>query len=338
MQSGFRANDQSLAGLWAKKYLENLDDSAEGERSPKLSERAKTSERLLSRLRFCSSRAWTQTEKFLFKELKKHRLDPSHVDPWRIAEDSHQLFEKACESYQNYIKPEQFSVIISSHCGLLRKHHTALDPRFLGFLSMQFHYTGSFLLEELTQLERVFLADYFKVMDDHLYMPLQRAYDAAAQHAYHDPALMAVRQLLPISTRIAEYIRAHVAEQNPSYHSHTGSLSHPTVRVSSTRDIEMFQIYLCLCVLEGSITAVQQELFPLCIMLYPPLNVQWKLVRQLVMLLTQEIRQRLDPANYAVFAPYLASLQSMFSTDVLPDSPVSLEHNPVTGHLMDVSV
>jgi hypothetical protein len=42
----------------------------------------------------------------------------------------------------------------------------------------------------------------------------------------------------------------------------------------------MFQVYLWVCVLEDTISSGQQELFPLCVMLYPRLNVRWELVQQ----------------------------------------------------------
>lgn len=339
MQPGFNSTPhQSLAGLWAKKYIENLRDPVESEeRSAVVGDRIRIATKLRDRLRFCSSQAWTKTETLLAKEISRHRINPNDINPWRIAEDSHQLFEKACENYQNNVTPEKFSVIISPQCGQVRQRHTTVDPRLLGFLSMQFHFTGKFLLEELTTVEQIFIADYFKVMDDHLYMPLQRAYDAAAQYSYNAPSLQAVRQLLPLSTRIAEFITAHVAEHNPTYRTHSGYLSNPTIKTSSIRDIEMFQIYLCLCVLEGSMTSVQEELFPLCVMLYPPLNVGWSLVRQLVEGLNQEFQQRLTPDNYNTFSPYLTALKSMFSVNVFPEKDKDLPHSLGHKSLVDLS-
>ncbi|MEO1145601.1 MAG: hypothetical protein AAFY26_08385 [Cyanobacteria bacterium J06638_22] len=322
MQSSFNStNENLLANLWAKKYLKQLASNEEtSHRSLPLSDRHQIAKRLMERLRFSSSQAWTKTEALLVKELPKHRLDINSINPWKISEDSHKLFEQACESYQRQMTPEQFSVIISPQCGQLRQQHTTMDPRLQGFLSMQFHYTGKFLLEELPPVERVLVADYFKVMDDHLYMPLQRLYDAAAQLPYQAQALVATRELLPLSTQIAEFICAQVAESNPTYRCNSGRLNAPEVRTSSIRDIEMFQIYLCLCVLENNIASIQQELFPLCVMLYPPLNVRWSLVRQLVTGLTHELQTRLTPASFSVFIPYLHSLHGLFSEEVFPET------------------
>ncbi|WP_292864175.1 hypothetical protein [Nostoc sp. LPT] len=71
--------------------------------------------------------------------------------------------------------------------------------------------------------------------------------------------------------------------------------------------------------MENNISAIQQELFPLCVMLYPRLKVRWELVRQLIHLLGTEIRSRLEP-QHAYFLAYYESLQAMFSPQVLPDS------------------
>ena len=104
------------------------------------------------------------------------------------------------------------------------------------------------------------------------------------------------------------------------YQCHSGVLGSSQVQISSLRDIEMFQVYLCLCVLEKSVTAIQQELFPLCVMLYPPLKVSWGLVRTLLRLLHQEMHNHLDEQYVRVFEPYLRALAEMFGDDVLPEA------------------
>ncbi|KAM3100687.1 hypothetical protein ACKFKG_00385 [Phormidesmis sp. 146-35] len=82
----------------------------------------------------------------------------------------------------------------------------------------------------------------------------------------------------------------------------------------------MFQVYLWVCVLENNISAIQQELFPLCVMLYPRLKVRWELVRQLIHLLGAEVRSYLEPSQAKYYAPYYQALWSMFSPEIFPDS------------------
>jgi hypothetical protein len=78
----------------------------------------------------------------------------------------------------------------------------------------------------------------------------------------------------------------------------------------------MFQVYLCLCVLEDSLQSVQNELFPLCAMLYPRLQVSWRLVQEMLQAIGWEMHDRLTPHEVAVFLPYLGALTEMFSNEV----------------------
>jgi hypothetical protein len=226
------------------------------------------------------------------------------------------LYKKALEIYTEQVAPSQLATAISANVGAMRRKYTKDDPRVIGFVNMQFHYTSLLLLEPLSSIERSLVGAYFKVIDDHLYMPLQRAYAAAAKHDYDSDALSAVQQLLPNSTQIAKKIFQKIVEIYPNYRSYTGFLSDSVVKTSSIRDVEMFQVYLWVCALEGDISAIQQELFPLCVMLYPTLKVQWELIRQMLHLLGQEIRSSLTPKLANTLMPYFQVMWQMFSPEV----------------------
>jgi hypothetical protein len=103
----------------------------------------------------------------------------------------------------------------------------------------------------------------------------------------------------------------------PKYETMSGKLTDEVVRTSSIRDVEMFQVYLWVCALEGNISAIQKELFPLCVMLYPTLKVQWELVRQMLHLLRFEIQDHLTTEQANILMPYFQVLSSMFSSEVL---------------------
>ncbi|BAZ51408.1 hypothetical protein NIES4103_40570 [Nostoc sp. NIES-4103] len=346
---------ECLAQQWAKKYLQNLQvDTSDKESydTLNLSEivskqgRERTAQKIMGSLRSVSAIAWNKTEALLSAELKRHRIDPSMIDPWEIAADSFKIYqkaldvytqqaalrplsfvmklankdnlldEKALEVYTEQAAPNQLVRVIGADIGAMRKKYTNVDPRVIGFVNMQFHYTSQLLTQPLESVERSLVGAYFKVIDDHLYMPLQRAYDAAANHDYNSTVLSAVRQLLLVSTEIAKNICQSVIEHYPNYHSISGNLSDSVVKISSIRDVEMFQVYLWVCALEGNIFAVQQELFPLCVMLYPPLKVQWELIRHMLNLLGQEINTRLTPLQANTLMPYFQSLCQMFSPEV----------------------
>lgn len=346
---------QSLALQWAKKYLQNLDCDIHKEDTLDNSSlgqivsqegRQKTSQMMMSSLRTISHQSWSKVEMLLSFEAKRHKIDPGLINPWEITADSFKIYEKtlevytkqaplrqlstvmrlarqgeplyqkALEIYTEQVAPSQLATVIGLNVGTLRKKYTSQDPRVIGFVSMQFHYTSQMLLKELSELERLVLSAYFKVIDDHLYMPLQRLYEAAAKHDYDSPALASVQNLLPVSTEIARKITQRIIEIYPKYRCSTGLLNDHLVRTSSIRDVEMFQVYLWLATLEGSVAAIQRELFPLCVMLYPTFNVQWELIRQMLHLLGQEIQQRLPPQQVETVMPYYQVLWHMFSPEV----------------------
>lgn len=319
---GDRADSiQSLSEAWAKKYVQEL---AEQDSALEMLSHSRVltaaAQQLRQVLRSTSAQAWARTEALLAQEVVRHQIDLSLIDPWDIARDAHQIYEKALTAFAEQLTPAQFSILVSADLGRIRQKYTSDDPRVIGFISMQFHYCGEMLLKSLAQPQQGVLSQYFKVIDDHLYMPLQRAYRAAAAHDYNSPALQAVRQILPLSSHIARNIVSQVIVLYPTYRCHSGLLREATVQVSSIRDVEMFQVYLWVCVLENSISAIQQELFPLCVMLYPRLKVRWELVRQLIHLLGVEIRSYLEPQKSAYYTPYYQALWAMFSPQVFPDS------------------
>lgn len=312
---------QSLSEAWARKYVQKLADQDKAlEVLSGSHATAAAAQQLMHVLRSTSAQAWTKTEALLAQEIVRHQIDLSLIDPWEIAKDAHRIYEKALAAFAGQMLPARFAVMIAPELGKIRQKHSAIDPRVIGFISMQFHYTGQMLLGLLPSPQRLVLSDYFKVIDDHLYMPLQRAFRAAAEQDFNSPALQVVQQLLPLSSIIARAIVTRVTQMYPGYRCHTGLLKEPVVQISSLRDVEMFQVYLWVCVLENNISAIQQELFPLCVMLYPRLKVRWELVRQLIHFLGVEVRAIVEPEQAKFYIPYYQSLWAMFSPQVFPDS------------------
>lgn len=316
---------QSLAKLWAKKYVQNLENNGDhqeqqgwGLASEK--QRAFTAEKLMYSLRYTSLQSWQKTEFLIGKEIQRHQINPRLIDPWQISEDAFTIYEKTLETYAKMLPPQYLARIVGPSVGRIRKKYTGADPRAIGFVALQFHYTGQMMLSELSEWEQNCLLDYFKVIDDHLYMPLHRAYDAAALQDYDSPMLTVVQKLLPHSTEIARNICQRVIDLYPRYFTYSGLLGSAVVKTSSIRDVEMFQVYLWVCVLENSISAIQQELFPLCVMLYPALKVHWELVRQMINLMGKEFSLRVGEEQQELFTPYFEALREMFSPEVFPES------------------
>jgi hypothetical protein len=320
-----KSNLYSLASVWARRYVTAvsvdpqetdptivpLDDTFFSEFGSQ-----QTAAKLQGLIRQASAQAWGQTEALLGGELQRHGIAPELINPWAIASDSHKLFEQAIAAYGEGISARQMSLLVGHDCGQLRSKSMQADSRLIGFVSMQCHYTGQALLAVLTDRERELFVPYLKVIDDHLYMPLREAYQAAAQHDSTSEKLRAVQHLLAVSSKIARKVYKRVNGQNAGYQSHSGALSSEAIRTSSLRDIEMFQLYVCVCLLEGNVRSVQEQLFPLCVMLYPRLHVSWQLVQEMLAALGWEMHKRLLPGDMMQFLPYLRTLSHMFSEDV----------------------
>ena len=322
--ANFPSNSADLSISFAQKYLQRV----KGKVSPEVviddrflqRRRGGTAEKLLTSLRSVSAKSWNKTENLLAEEILMHGIDVSLIDPWQISGGIHQVYKHAIEAYAAQQAPHSLVNQVSPILGETRKQVTAIDPRAIGFVAMQYHYTGTQLMDLLPVTERAAFGSYVKILDDHLYMPLQRAYRAAAYHPENSLALQAVQKLMPAVDEIATRIVDRVIQIYPRYVCHSGLLSDPNIRTSSIRDVEMFQVYMWVCLLEKNLEALQNELFPLCVMIYPRLNVSWELVRQMVGLLRQEVRRclPLEQANYC--EPYYDILTRMFSLEVFPNA------------------
>jgi hypothetical protein len=245
------------------------------------------------------------------------------INPWEISQDAFNVYEKVLGFYLDNTAHTRLPASIGADIAKLRKKYTAKDPRTIAFVSMQFHYTACLLKGHLSPLEMSLLEGCFKVIDDHLYMPLHRAYAAAGKYPVESPKLVAAQKVLKFSSTIADKVAVEMARMYPNYKTYSGALSDPVVMASSRRDVVIFQIYLIVCLLEDSPSILQNELFPLCIMIYPKLNVHWELVRQILIMIGREIAHDLGEVSAALFRPYLYVLRDMFAPEVFDDLALS---------------
>lgn len=312
-----------LAVSFAQKYLQQMKSS---DSAPVANDnfverrRAGMAKQMLESLRSVSAKSWTRTEDLLSKILVDHGINTDLIDPWYISGGIHQVYKFAIEAYAEQLPHHSIVTKVSPVLGKVRKQVTEIDPRVIGFVAMQYHYTGIQLMDFLPEGEQDNFGNYVKILDDHLYMPLQRAYQAAGKHSSDSMALQSVRILMPIMSQIAERVVDRVNQLYPRYRSHSGPLSSANIRTSSIRDVEMFQVYMWVCLLEGNLHALETELFPLCVMIYPRLNVSWELVSQMTHLLRKEISACLSPEQAQYCEPFYEILRRMFSTEVFPNA------------------
>lgn len=196
---------------------------------------------------------------------------------------------------------------------LQQQHLIVKDPRTIGFMTTQFHFSKQLVLNRLTLSEQVLISPYFKFIEEQVCMPWQRVCNAAASHSLNSQTLTVVEQLLPQSYEVASEVYQQAAQLYPNSSSLRGNLSHPGVRASTMRDLQMFQSYLLLSVLEGNLNSVEQVLLPLCTMVFPSIGVTWQLVRQMLKLLFDELLARLEPQQKGIILPYTQAMQQLFS-------------------------
>lgn len=196
---------------------------------------------------------------------------------------------------------------------LQEQYSSTQDRRTLGFLTTQFHLSSKQLLNRLTPPEQVLLSPYFKFIEEQVCIPWQRVCAAAARHPADSPTLAVVEQLLPKSQEIASTVYHRAVELYPHHRSQRGRLGDPKVAASTLRDLNMLQGYFWLCVLERSMDSVVQELLPLCLMVFPTVEVKGELVEAMLQLLVETLLERVDSGQKLLLKPYSSALQQIFS-------------------------
>jgi hypothetical protein len=277
-----------------------------------------TANKMQENLQTALLEAWMQTEKLIGKEIKKQGIQ-TIINSWEISHDCQKFYQKAIQSYAITNPPDKLAKLAGMEIETIRQKYTTLDPKLIGLVSMQFHYTGQILLKNILPSQQQLVYSYFKVIEDYLYIPLYRTYKAAGKHRYDSQTLKNVQTLLPLTTDIAVRIYHRVVDLYPNYYCYSGSIKEESIKNATIRDIETFQVYLCLCVLEGNTTAIEMELFPLCQLLYPSLKIHWELIRQMIHLLSQEINNCLGNTEKKVFQPHIQYLWELFNPSDFPN-------------------
>jgi hypothetical protein len=268
--------------------------------------RSKTVAELMKNLSLLGTLAWNKVGTILGIDWNRYPVNKLPLqDTETLIQDVSNLYHQALELFAQYEYPFRLSVSLGKEAIKLRRKYSQTEPLMLVLVQLQFHYLGRMLLEWMSMKERTVFFLYFKTLEDYLYSPLGEVNDLAGKHLSDSPALIAVQQLLPIFTVISHQVYRKVQDLNPGYRSISGNVKNHIMQYSSTRDIELIQIYLCWCVLDNSLRPIQRELFPMCVILYPRLHISWKLIQDMLNVMSEEFEKRLLPQNFTVFFPYL---------------------------------
>ncbi|MEM9805311.1 MAG: hypothetical protein AAF959_08520, partial [Cyanobacteria bacterium P01_D01_bin.56] len=144
------------------------------------------------------------------------------------------------------------------------------------FLSTQLSFSSWFLLQPLTQEEQVLLGAYFYFLEEYVSMPWNRVYKAAMAHEKNSPTLKLAERMLPQIAPISMKAYTRWSQLFGGYYNRRGQLDNSGVKHSSLRDFSMFQVYLWLCILQGDLAAIEQELVVLCFRVYRGIGIPWE--------------------------------------------------------------
>jgi hypothetical protein len=192
------------------------------------------------------------------------------------------------------------------------QHLISKDWKMLGFITTQINFSNALLLEQLTPVEQVLINPYLKFLEEQVALPWQRLCAAAAKHNLNSPAFVLVEQLTPIASDIAATTYARLLRFFPNYYSRRGKLSNLAVKHSCLRDLTMFQVYLWLCVLQGDLNVVEQELVALCIMVMESVGVEWRVIAKWNKTLMDEVLNRLDSPQRMLVTSYAEGMIAAF--------------------------
>ncbi|MGB5974631.1 MAG: hypothetical protein WBG38_15005 [Nodosilinea sp.] len=196
------------------------------------------------------------------------------------------------------------------------QHMIAKDWRTLGFITTEINFSSALLLEYLSPAEQVLIGSYFDFLEEQVALPWQRMCAAAARYDIGDPVFRVVEQMLPQASDIALTVYTRACRTFSNYHGRRGSLKDPKVKHSSLRDLSMFQAYLWLAVLQGSLQVVEQELIALCVVVLEEIGVPWKMTAQGIEMLTDEIISRLGADQVELVKPYTDGMVRAFNNSV----------------------
>lgn len=206
------------------------------------------------------------------------------------------------------------------------QHLISKDWQALGFITTQINFSNALLLEELSPVERVLISPYLNFLEEQVAVPWQRVCAVAAKHHLDSPAFALVKNMMPMTADVSLAVYERLYDLFPRHYSRRGSLSHAGVKHSCLRDFNMFQAYLWLCLLQGSTSAIQQELVALCVIVFESIGVPWKMVARANELILDEIWQRLNFEQQDILQPYIEGALKAFPCEqsLMPEDGVAI--------------
>ncbi|MBD3882843.1 hypothetical protein IFO70_13815 [Phormidium tenue FACHB-886] len=340
------AASNRLIKLWTARYLPDLSvlpaqrgefPTADLVETASKAGRNRTVEKVHRALQLSCARAGLETHALMSYIPNIINL----TDARQISQSVEQVYEKTLQIYAQQQSPSYYLRFIDTSSTLFTKlalpalmlpalqilaaelepmllqlqdrHLCAADSRTIGFITTSFHLSTKQLLTRLTLCEQVLLTPYLKFVEEQVCIPWQRLCAAAATYAPNSPTVVLIEKLLDMSHLISQSVYSRALQAYPNHQSRRGGLKNKDVAASTLRDLHMFQGYLWLCVLERNMGAIEQELLPLCIAVFPSVGVRWELVEMMLQALEAEIHARVDQEQSDSLRSYTRSLRKIFA-------------------------
>jgi Phycobilisome protein len=208
---------------------------------------------------------------------------------------------------------------------LRQAHLVDEDPRTIGFVTTQFHFTTKAIFKRLKKWDQVLLYPYLQFAEEQVCIPWQEVCQMALRYPSYSPEVLMVEAMIQMSDRIAFAVYQQARQQLPEMRSSRGDMSHPEVAASIVRDTNMFQGYLWLSFLQGDMSAVQNRLLPLCLMVFPSVGVSWEWVHQMLEMMIDQVKKQLTPLQWEAVRPVAEQLLETFMMEDLAGSNPEME-------------
>lgn len=194
-----------------------------------------------------------------------------------------------------------------------KQHILSEDKRTLGFLTTLLNFCNDLILQGMTITEQLLIYPYFKFVEEQVALPWQRVCLAASHHELDSLSFVTAANSLPQAEAIARRTYNRLVENLPHHHSRRGLLKDTGVSHSTLRDLQMNQAYLWLSVLEGTLSSVEDELVPLCTLVFPAIGVSWELITLSNQVLFDELLAVMSQAQADHIRPYVNEYVQAFN-------------------------
>ncbi|MEO0394695.1 MAG: hypothetical protein AAF243_01760 [Cyanobacteria bacterium P01_A01_bin.137] len=273
------------------------------------------------------------------KDLYTHHQDLNLTGVSELAQFASQVYPVLLEFYQNHtpvVVPSQLAkqtiinqptnvfaipeitVLADTLRPFLSAFHTQhtlnVDWQTRSFLTTQLSLSNGLLLETLSPAEQVLLAPYFYFLEEYVAIPWQRVCGVATNHEPTSPTFRVAERLLSQVSDISTAVYTQWSTIFGGYYNRRGQLDNPGVKHSTLRDFSMFQVYLWLCVLQGNLEAIEQELVVLSALVYRGIGIPWEMTVRGTKLLGEAILNALNSSEQGIVSPYTEGMVRIFAT------------------------